>query len=74
LLKDGADVKSEDVDSRTPLWWAAANGHVAVIEKLLEHNGADLIYDDLNGETALSRAMLNGHSDVVSLLYETETF
>ena len=42
LLEKGADLESKDREySRTPLSWAAENGHEAVVKLLLE-KGADL--------------------------------
>ena len=40
LLEKGADLESKDRYGRTPLWWAAATGHEAVVKLLLE-KGAD---------------------------------
>jgi ankyrin repeat protein len=37
LLEKGADVESKDrYDGRTPLSWAANNGHEAVVKLLLQ--------------------------------------
>jgi ankyrin repeat protein len=36
LLEKAVDVDSKDNDGRTPLWWAAENGHEAVVMLLLE--------------------------------------
>jgi hypothetical protein len=36
LLKNGHDPDSKDSNSRTPLSWAAGNGHEAVVKLLLE--------------------------------------
>jgi ankyrin repeat protein len=42
LLEKGAELKSKDKKySRTPLLWAASNGHEAVVKLLLE-KGAEL--------------------------------
>jgi hypothetical protein len=35
LLEKGADVESKDKDGRTPLSWAAENGHEAIVKLLL---------------------------------------
>jgi ankyrin repeat protein len=37
LAQDGVDPDSKDKYGRTPLWWAAGNGHEAVV-KLLQWN------------------------------------
>jgi len=51
----------------TPLYRAAENGHVGVVEYLLDH-GADLSRVDKNGWTALHKSAGNGHTPVVELL------
>src|SRR5436190_933809 len=36
LLEKGADLESkDDVDGGTPLWWAAKNGHEAVVPNVI---------------------------------------
>jgi serine/threonine-protein phosphatase 6 regulatory ankyrin repeat subunit A len=34
LLEKAVDVDSKDSEGRTPLWWAARNGHEAVVQLL----------------------------------------
>ena len=41
LLEKGAELESKDEYGRTPLSWAAENGHEAVVKLLLE-KGAEL--------------------------------
>ena len=55
---------------RTPLSWAAENGHEVVVKLLLEQ-GAELESKDTRyGRTPLSWAAENGHEAVVKLLLE----
>jgi ankyrin repeat protein len=70
LLEEGIDLESKDINTWTsPLSWAAAHGHGAVVKLLLE-KGADLESRDIRGRTPLLRAAGNGHDVVVKLLLE----
>ncbi|KAN0079520.1 hypothetical protein V8E54_004734 [Elaphomyces granulatus] len=73
LLDKNADVESKNCDlskgiCRTPLLWAAENGHEAVVKLLLDKN-ADTESEAL-GETPLSLAAEKGHEAVVNLLLD----
>ena len=70
LPAKAADIDSKDSHGRTPLSWAARNGHEAVVKLLLEKatdvgsNGS--AYD----QTPLWWAAENGHEAAVKLLLE----
>jgi cytohesin len=68
LKEDPTLVASRDyLYRRTPLHWAANNGHREAVELLLAH-GADLQARDKNGDTPLTRAEAAGHPELVALL------
>ena len=69
LLKSRYDLDSKDNYDWTPLSYAAANGHEAVVKLLLE-KGAELETQNNDGWTPLSYAVSNGHEAVVKLLLE----
>ena len=49
--------------------WASRNGHLEVVEKLIE-KGAKVNHQDIYGVTALMMASRNGHLEVVEKLIE----
>lgn len=67
LLKKEHKVNSRDSYNQTPLFYAANNGHEAVVRLLLE-KGVSLDFVDKYGRTPLSWAADNGHEAVVRLL------
>lgn len=58
-----------DVNSRTPLSFAAGVGSIVGIEALLEH-GADVDAQDMSGRTPLSWAAAGGHVPVAKILLQ----
>ncbi|KAK4232662.1 ankyrin repeat-containing domain protein, partial [Achaetomium macrosporum] len=70
LLGTGkVDVNATDNNGRTPLSWAAGNGHEAVVKLLLGTGKVDVnAKDKVYGLTPLSWAAERGHEAVVKLL------
>lgn len=72
LLRKGHNPDSKDTSGRTPLAWAAWNGHEAVVKLLLATAGVDGNSKTTNGATPLWLATWNGHEEVVKLLLATD--
>ena len=70
LLSHGQSADLKDSYSRTPLSYAAANGHKAVVKLLLEKGAEPEAKDSKYGRTPLWWAVENGHEAVVKLLLE----
>ncbi|KAI1278295.1 hypothetical protein F5Y07DRAFT_406966 [Xylaria sp. FL0933] len=61
-------VNRKDSFGRTPLSYAAANGHQSIVQLLLE-KGANINTRDMNGLTPLSWARRYGHTGIIALLH-----
>ncbi|KAJ3498372.1 hypothetical protein NLG97_g1171 [Lecanicillium saksenae] len=62
-------VSRKDNYGRTPLFWAATQGHKDMVELLLDH-GAQVNSKDRSNLTALHIAITAGHQDIVSVLID----
>ena len=61
----------DEVDSEyngSPLYWAAAFGHIHFIDPLLQA-GADINKQDKQGRTLVYKAALNGHASAITALH-----
>ena len=66
LINHGADFR-EGFNDESCLDWSARNGHLRIVESLLNH-GADMNTKNKNGKTPLTLARENGKSEVVEYL------
>jgi ankyrin repeat protein len=67
LVVSNRKIDEQDSHSRTPLWQAARDGHVAVVRLLLE-KGAAVDSTDRHGRTPLWSAKETGDEVLVELL------
>ena len=66
------DANRGDFGGRSPLSWAARNGHEEVVEILLGQEAVNPNKPDSDGQTPLSYAAQMGHEGVVKILLEQE--
>ena len=67
LVSEGTAVDAKDPDHRTPMMFAAFNGHTAVVGFLVG-KGAEVDNKDINGRTALMYASSGPFAETVDLL------
>ncbi|KAI0537703.1 hypothetical protein GGR58DRAFT_513583 [Xylaria digitata] len=70
LDKKTKEKTKQDGDFRTPLFYAAMNGHLDVVQLLLSTKKANVNAGDRNGRTPLSWAAEKGHETIVRLLLQ----
>jgi len=69
---EGCEADQQDCAGRTPLIWAARNGHERVVKMLLEQEGVDPNRPGVYDRTPLGCAAFEGHEGVVKVLLEQE--
>jgi len=67
-LLDGAPVNFRSVEGVTALMFASANGHLDVVQFLIEQNVIINLKPYQSNETALFSAVVNGHAEIAELL------
>jgi len=73
LLKSSPNLSLRDAHDRTPLSWAAEQGHEPIVKLLLSMDGVDLNAADQNGWTPLFLAAMRRHKSVVAILLATDS-
>lgn len=69
LLKTGVNPNIQDARGWSPLMWASAEGHQAIVKQLLEH-GADSNLINYLGRSAIMYASNYGYKEIVGALLE----
>lgn len=72
LASDSTLVNARGPHHKTPLHWAAENGHKPVVELLIGH-GADLSARDQFNFTARDLALKAGHAELAELLRKADS-
>jgi hypothetical protein len=71
LMDTGYDLDQQDIRRRTPLSWAAENGHGPIVTLLLDTGKVNVDSKGNDGQTPLSWAARNGKEAIVKLLLDT---
>jgi ankyrin repeat protein len=73
LLKSSHTLFLRDAHDRTPLAWAAEQGHEPIVKLLLSMDGVEVNAADRNGWKPLFLAAMRRHKSVVKILLATES-
>ncbi|KAJ4147310.1 hypothetical protein LMH87_001842 [Akanthomyces muscarius] len=72
LIRRGEDVDSLDGHGRTPVWWAASEGHADTVKKLIAADAKLYLTDTVDGFTPLHKAAQKNHFLVARLLLQAD--
>lgn len=72
LINKGCNPDVRDKRNRSPLWWAAYNGHAGIVEFLLKQNVNIEVKDTFFYATPLKLAARRGASSIVRLLLDKD--
>jgi ankyrin repeat protein len=70
LTQQGVPPDKQDTRGATPLWHAAARGHIDIVRVLLETNAVDVNATSVSKRTPLFWPAAHGHVKVVKLLLD----
>lgn len=70
IIRDGYDHTAKDEKGRTPLSWAAEQGHEKTVRVLLD-SGLDPNSEDASGISPLVEALLKGHTKILQLFMKS---
>jgi len=73
LLDAGADLESQDLEGRTPLFYAVMHGNCEIIEFLV-NRGANIHHKDNEGQTLLFYAIINREHEIAKCLLKLGAF
>lgn len=68
LVSSGLNPSSRNVDNRTPLHFAASEGHLDIVKYLIEEKNVEVNVGDRHGNTPLFEAINGEHNEIVEYI------